>query len=104
MTGHTPNPLPDLPRPTKAYHKTVYPYVSPTRPELNVSGKTLFVTGGGSFHAHIYNPPLHFMLDIVQLNDIHSWRHREWYLQGLRASGHRPHNYHRPNALNPHRP
>lgn len=48
MTGHTPNPLPDLPRPTKAYHKTVYPYLSPRRPELNVSGKTLFITGGGS--------------------------------------------------------
>ena len=48
MTGHTPNPLPYLPRPTKAYHKTVYPYISPKRPELNVSGKTLFITGGGS--------------------------------------------------------
>ncbi|KAF2237160.1 NAD(P)-binding protein [Viridothelium virens] len=46
MTKHVPNPLPDLPRPTKAYHKTAYPYISPDRPELSVSGKTLFITGG----------------------------------------------------------
>ncbi|OCK90220.1 NAD(P)-binding protein [Cenococcum geophilum 1.58] len=46
MAKHTPNPLPDLPRPTKAYHKTAYPYISPDRPELSVSGKTLFITGG----------------------------------------------------------
>ncbi|KAF4628138.1 hypothetical protein G7Y89_g10016 [Cudoniella acicularis] len=46
MAKYVPNPLPDLPRPTKAYHKTVYPYISPERPELNMSGKTLFITGG----------------------------------------------------------
>ncbi|KAI9707019.1 MAG: putative secondary metabolism biosynthetic enzyme [Bogoriella megaspora] len=47
MSKHVPNPLPDLPRPTKAYHKTAYPYISPDRPELSVKGKTLFITGGG---------------------------------------------------------
>lgn len=67
MTGHTPNPLPDLPRPTKAYHKTVYPYVSPNRPELNLSGKTVFITGGGSLHTHTYSPSLHFMFDVVYI-------------------------------------
>ncbi|KAF2688364.1 NAD(P)-binding protein [Lentithecium fluviatile CBS 122367] len=45
ISKFTPNPLPDLPRLTKTYHKTVYPYVSPSRPELNVSEKTLFITG-----------------------------------------------------------
>lgn len=56
MTRHTPNPLPDLPRPTKAYHKTVYSYVSPDRPELNVAGKTLLITGGGRFNPYFPNP------------------------------------------------
>lgn len=67
MTGHTPNPLPDLPRPTKAYHKTVYPYVSPNRPELNLSGKTVFITGGGSLHTLTYSPSLHFMFDVAYM-------------------------------------
>ena len=53
---HTYNPLPDLPRPTKAYHKSVYPYISPERAELqkNVSGKTVFVTGGGWLYAPVH--------------------------------------------------
>lgn len=55
MARHTPNPLPDLPRPTKAYHKTLYPYIFPERPELNVAGKTLFITGGGS--SNTIGPP-----------------------------------------------
>lgn len=68
MPGHTPNPLPTLPRPTKAYHKTVYPYISPDRPELNVSGKTLFITGGGPLHTHTHTPPLHSIIfNVVKL-------------------------------------
>lgn len=67
MTGHTPNPLPDLPRPTKAYHKTVYPYVSPNRPELNLSGKTVFITGGGSLP---HPTPTALLLSIFMFVDV----------------------------------
>ncbi|KAF2161590.1 hypothetical protein M409DRAFT_58983 [Zasmidium cellare ATCC 36951] len=35
-----------LPRPTKTYHTTTYPSISPTRPELSLAGKTVLITGG----------------------------------------------------------
>jgi NAD(P)-dependent dehydrogenase (short-subunit alcohol dehydrogenase family) len=34
--------------PTKKYHKTSYPALDPTRPELSAKGKTILVTGGGT--------------------------------------------------------
>ncbi|EAT90431.1 hypothetical protein HBI56_049470 [Parastagonospora nodorum] len=34
--------------PTKVFHKTTYPALDPTRPELSVKGKTIIVTGGGT--------------------------------------------------------
>jgi len=37
-----------LPSPTKTWHSTVYPSVSPSRPELSVAGKVVLITGGGS--------------------------------------------------------
>lgn len=36
------------PSPTKIWHSSTYPSISPTRPELSVAGKTVVVTGGGS--------------------------------------------------------
>lgn len=33
---------------TKTWHKKPYPQISPTRPELSLSGKVVFITGGGS--------------------------------------------------------
>jgi NAD(P)-dependent dehydrogenase (short-subunit alcohol dehydrogenase family) len=34
--------------PTKKYHKTTYPALDPTRPELSAKGKSILVTGGGT--------------------------------------------------------
>lgn len=34
--------------PTKTFHKTVYPSLDPTRPELSAHGKTILITGGGT--------------------------------------------------------
>lgn len=36
------------PSPTKKYHKTTYPSLDPTRPELSASGKSIVITGGGT--------------------------------------------------------
>lgn len=36
------------PSPTKNFHKTVYPSIDPTRPELSAKGKTIIITGGGT--------------------------------------------------------
>ncbi|KAK6452859.1 hypothetical protein FP744_10009110 [Trichoderma asperellum] len=33
---------------TKTWHTTVYPAISPSRPEVSAAGKTVFITGGGS--------------------------------------------------------
>ncbi|KAF3062017.1 short-chain dehydrogenase [Daldinia childiae] len=33
---------------TKTYHRTVYPTVTPTRPELSQAGKTVLITGGST--------------------------------------------------------
>jgi NAD(P)-dependent dehydrogenase (short-subunit alcohol dehydrogenase family) len=37
-----------FPSPTKTWHSTVYPSVSPSRPELSAAGKVVLITGGGS--------------------------------------------------------
>lgn len=37
-----------FPSPTKTWHDTTYPSVSPTRPELSATGKTIVITGGGT--------------------------------------------------------
>ncbi|PQE18104.1 short-chain dehydrogenase reductase SDR protein [Rutstroemia sp. NJR-2017a BVV2] len=37
-----------LPGYTPTWHDKSYPYISPTRPELSVAGKTIIVTGGGT--------------------------------------------------------
>ncbi|MCJ1295750.1 hypothetical protein MMC34_007314 [Xylographa carneopallida] len=37
-----------LPSPTKIYHTTTYCAISPSRPELSLSGKVILVTGAGS--------------------------------------------------------
>ncbi|KAH7357556.1 oxidoreductase [Pyrenochaeta sp. MPI-SDFR-AT-0127] len=37
-----------MPSPTKKYHKTTYPSLDPTRPELSAKGKTIIITGGGT--------------------------------------------------------
>lgn len=37
-----------FPSPTKTWHSTAYPSVSPSRPELSVTGKVVMITGGGS--------------------------------------------------------
>lgn len=37
-----------FPSPTKTWHSTAYPSISPTRPELSQKGKTVLVTGGGT--------------------------------------------------------
>ncbi len=37
-----------FPSPTKTWHTTVYPSVSPSRPELSVAGKVVLITGGGA--------------------------------------------------------
>lgn len=34
--------------PTKTTHKTTYPSLDPTRPELSAKGKTIVITGGGT--------------------------------------------------------
>jgi NAD(P)-dependent dehydrogenase (short-subunit alcohol dehydrogenase family) len=34
--------------PTKKFHKTTYPSLDPTRPELSAVGKTIVLTGGGT--------------------------------------------------------
>jgi NAD(P)-dependent dehydrogenase (short-subunit alcohol dehydrogenase family) len=34
--------------PTKTWHKTIYPSLDPTRPELSAKGKTIVITGGGT--------------------------------------------------------
>jgi NAD(P)-dependent dehydrogenase (short-subunit alcohol dehydrogenase family) len=36
------------PSPTKKFHKTTYPSLDPTRPELSAKGKTIVITGGGT--------------------------------------------------------
>jgi NAD(P)-dependent dehydrogenase (short-subunit alcohol dehydrogenase family) len=36
-----------FPSPTKTWHNTSYPSISPTRPELSAKGKVVFITGGG---------------------------------------------------------
>jgi NAD(P)-dependent dehydrogenase (short-subunit alcohol dehydrogenase family) len=38
----------EFPSPTKTWHTTSYPSISPTRPELSVTGKAILITGGGS--------------------------------------------------------
>jgi NAD(P)-dependent dehydrogenase (short-subunit alcohol dehydrogenase family) len=37
-----------FPSPTKAFHRTTYPAISPKRPELVAKGKTIVITGGGT--------------------------------------------------------
>lgn len=37
-----------FPSPTKTFHTTAYPSLSPTRPELSQKGKTVLITGGGT--------------------------------------------------------
>ncbi|KAF1971541.1 NAD(P)-binding protein [Bimuria novae-zelandiae CBS 107.79] len=37
-----------FPSPTKKWHSTAYPSISPTRPELSQKGKTVLITGGGT--------------------------------------------------------
>ena len=37
-----------FPRPTKEYHDSSYPAISPTKPELSLKGKTVLITGGAS--------------------------------------------------------
>ncbi|KAK5949015.1 hypothetical protein OHC33_009936 [Knufia fluminis] len=37
-----------FPSPTKKWHDTTYPSLSPTRPELSAKGKTILITGGGT--------------------------------------------------------
>jgi NAD(P)-dependent dehydrogenase (short-subunit alcohol dehydrogenase family) len=37
-----------FPTPTKIWHSTVYPSISPTRSELSQEGKTVLITGGGT--------------------------------------------------------
>tara|TARA_R110002003_G_scaffold1035_6_gene22101 strand:- start:5101 stop:6009 length:909 start_codon:yes stop_codon:yes gene_type:complete len=34
--------------PTKKFHKTTYPSLDPTRPEVSAQGKTIVITGGGT--------------------------------------------------------
>lgn len=34
--------------PTKTYHKTTYPALDPSRPELSAKGKSIIITGGGT--------------------------------------------------------
>ncbi|KAM3083786.1 hypothetical protein ACMFMF_001151 [Clarireedia jacksonii] len=38
----------EFPAYTPTWHDKSYPYISPTRPELSVAGKTIIVTGGGT--------------------------------------------------------
>lgn len=40
--------MPPFPSPTKTWHSTAYPSISPTRPELSQKGKTVLITGGGT--------------------------------------------------------
>jgi NAD(P)-dependent dehydrogenase (short-subunit alcohol dehydrogenase family) len=40
--------MPPFPSYTKVWHKSSYPAISPTRPELSLVGKTAIITGGGS--------------------------------------------------------
>jgi NAD(P)-dependent dehydrogenase (short-subunit alcohol dehydrogenase family) len=40
--------MPPFPSYTKVWHKSSYPAISPTRPELSLVGKTAVITGGGS--------------------------------------------------------
>ena len=37
-----------FPRPTKDYHDSSYPAISPSRPELKLNGKTVLITGGAT--------------------------------------------------------
>jgi NAD(P)-dependent dehydrogenase (short-subunit alcohol dehydrogenase family) len=37
-----------FPAPTKTYHKTAYPSIDPSRPELSAKGKCILITGGGT--------------------------------------------------------
>lgn len=37
-----------FPRPTKEYHSSAYPAISPSRPELSLNGKTVLITGGAT--------------------------------------------------------
>ncbi|KAF2727965.1 NAD(P)-binding protein [Polyplosphaeria fusca] len=39
---------PPLPTPVKTWHTSTYPTLSPSRPELSVSGKSILITGGGT--------------------------------------------------------
>ncbi|KAL4741336.1 hypothetical protein BDV11DRAFT_213333 [Aspergillus similis] len=39
---------PPFPSATRRWHSTSYPSISPTRPELSASGKTILITGGGT--------------------------------------------------------
>lgn len=36
-----------FPSPTKTWHNTSYPSISPTRPQLSADGKVILITGGG---------------------------------------------------------
>jgi FlaA1/EpsC-like NDP-sugar epimerase len=40
-----PTPFPPF---TKVWHTEPYPAISPTRPELSVTGKSVLITGGGT--------------------------------------------------------
>lgn len=40
--------MPDLPSPTRTFHKKTYPSLDPTRPELSAKGKVIVITGGGT--------------------------------------------------------
>lgn len=44
----TPLPLPNFVSFTKLWHNEPYPFISPTRPELSVTGKNVIITGGGT--------------------------------------------------------
>ena len=37
-----------VPRPTKEYHDSSYPAISPSKPELSLKGKTVLITGGAT--------------------------------------------------------
>lgn len=40
--------MPPFPSPTKTWHSTAYPSISPLRPELSQKGKTVVISGGGT--------------------------------------------------------
>jgi len=40
--------MPSFPSPTATWHRSTYPAIDPTRPELSLKGKTIIITGGGT--------------------------------------------------------